>query len=415
VQQPEVIVLGAGIIGLSAALHLQARGREVALIDRGAPGDGTSFGNAGLIERSSIYPYAFPRRISELFSYALNSRTEARYDPRFVLRLAPWLARYWWHSAPDRHRRAMQAALPLIENSLSEHEPLVAAAGAEHLLNRSGWIKLFHDNAKLDAAMLEARKLEAFGVTSDILDPASLRALEPHLSDKVLGGVHYRDPVAIRDPKALSQAYFDLFIQRGGAFHEADARSLANEGSGWGISLGTAKLRARDAVVALGPWSDMVTRALGYAIPLAVKRGYHAHYKPAGNAVLNHAVLDAEAGYVLAPMQAGIRLTTGAEFAARDAAQTPIQLAQVEPAARRLFPLAERIEPKPWMGARPCTPDMLPVIGPAPRHKGLWFCFGHAHHGLTLGPVSGRLLAQMMVGEAPFTDPTPYGAQRFAA
>ena len=112
-------------------------------------------------------------------------------------------------------------------------------------------------------------------------------------------------------------------------------------------------------------------------------------------------------------MNKGIRLTTGAEFARRDAPKTPVQLAKVEPIARKLFPLAERLDLAPWMGARPCLPDMLPVIGPAPRHKGLWFDFGHQHHGLTLGPVSGRLLAEMIVGEAPFTDPKPYRADRF--
>ncbi|HEU6442500.1 MAG TPA: FAD-binding oxidoreductase, partial [Microvirga sp.] len=86
---------------------------------------------------------------------------------------------------------------------------------------------------------------------------------------------------------------------------------------------------------------------------------------------------------------------------------------QAEALARDLFPLGERVEPKPWLGRRPCLPDMRPVIGPASRHPGLWFCFGHAHHGLTLGPVSGRLLAELMTGEAPFCDPTPYRADRF--
>src|SRR6202008_590578 len=116
----------------------------------------------------------------------------------------------------------------------------------------------------------------------------------------------------------------------------------------------------------------------------AVKRGYHMHYRAAGQARLNLPVLDTERGYFLAPMKAGIRLTTGAEFARR------------EPVARDLFPLAERLDTEPWMGSRPCTPDMLPVIGPAPRHKDMWFAFGHAHHGLTLGPVTGRMVAELV-------------------
>jgi D-amino-acid dehydrogenase len=163
----------------------------------------------------------------------------------------------------------------------------------------------------------------------------------------------------------------------------------------------------------MGPWSDQIFRPLGYRIPLAVKRGYHLHLAPGGNAVLNHPVLDTDNGFLLAPMNLGIRLTTGVEFARRDAPATPIQVERALPKARALFPLGDAIDAQPWKGARPCLPDMLPVIGKAPRHAGLWFDFGHQHHGLTLGPVTGRLLAEMMTGETPFADPKPFAVERF--
>ena len=158
-------------------------------------------------------------------------------------------------------------------------------------------------------------------------------------------------------------------------------------------------------VVALGPWADVLTRKLGYRLPLAVKRGYHMHYKPLGNAVLNHPVLDTERGYFLAPMLQGVRLTTGAEFADSDAPQTPVQLERAEPIAKTLFPLGERLDPQPWLGRRPCTPDMMPIIGAAHKHKNLWFSFGHAHHGLTLAAVTGRMIAEMVTGQKVFVDP----------
>ena len=170
---------------------------------------------------------------------------------------------------------------------------------------------------------------------------------------------------------------------------------------------------AREAVVALGPWSDLVFAPLGYSIPLSVKRGYHLHLKPRGNAVLNHPVLDADQGFLLAPMDRGIRVTTGVEFVRRDAPPTPVQVERALPKAHALFPLGEPVDARPWMGARPCLPDMLPVIGKAPRHQGLWFDFGHQHHGLTLGPVTGRLLAEMMTGQTPFADPGPFAVERF--
>ena len=187
-------------------------------------------------------------------------------------------------------------------------------------MRRTGWIKLFRGEEKFKKALDEVEKLKPFGLTCDILDAAGVREREPNLADDVLGAVHYRDPVCINDPAALSLAYLRLFEKRGGLFLAGDARTLAQSGSGWTIATKEGQLEARDVVVAMGPWSDLVTKPFGYDFPIAVKRGYHMHYKPAGNAVLNHTVLDAENGYVLAPMARGIRLTTGAEFADRDSA-----------------------------------------------------------------------------------------------
>jgi D-amino-acid dehydrogenase len=194
---------------------------------------------------------------------------------------------------------------------------------------------------------------------------------------------------------------------------QGDARTLSQSGSNWTIVTEAGILSAPDAVLALGPWSDDVFRLFGYKLPLAVKRGYHMHYRPEGNAVLNHPVLDVEGGFVLAPMTRGIRLTTGVEFARRDSPPTPVQIVKTEPLAREIFSLGAQVDPKPWLGNRPCFPDMKPVIGSAPNHAGLWFAFGHNHHGFTLGPVTGKLLAQLMTGEAPFTDPAPYRVDRF--
>jgi D-amino-acid dehydrogenase len=172
-------------------------------------------------------------------------------------------------------------------------------------------------------------------------------------------------------------------------------------------------LDADAAVVALGPFAPDVLDPLGIRLPLGIKRGYHLHFQPSGNAGLTRPVLDAEIGYCLAPMEQGIRLTTGAEFAARDAPPTPAQFGRLLPAARSLFPLGEAVEATPWMGSRPCFVDSRPVIGSAPGHHGLWLAYGHAHWGLTLGPATGRLMAEMMTGAAPFIDPAPYAAERF--
>jgi D-amino-acid dehydrogenase len=405
----DAIVLGAGMVGVSAALHLQKRGGSVVLLDKhDAAGEETSYGNAGIIERSTIFPRAFPRDLGALTRYALNLSAESHYHISALPSFLPWLLKYYRASAPHRWERTARAALPLTEHCLSEHEVLMQEAGALHLMRKTGWIKGYRSAPTLEKGIRDAERLKPFGVPFDVLDANGLTALEPHISG-MQGAVHFTSPAAVIDPGGLAKAYADLFVARTGKFVTGDARSLEQTTTGWRVG----DIEARDVVVALGPWSDDVFRPLGYGIPLAVKRGYHMHYGARGNAVLNHPLLDSDEGYLLAPMTRGIRLTTGVEFARRNAAKTPVQLDKVEPIARKLFPLAERRDAEPWMGARPCLPDMLPVIGPAPQHKGLWFDFGHQHHGFTQGPVSGRLIAEIICGETPFTDPRPYRADRF--
>jgi D-amino-acid dehydrogenase len=245
------------------------------------------------------------------------------------------------------------------------------------------------------------------------VDTRKVAELEPHLTGPIACGILMPDPVSEADPAAVSKAYARLFEERGGRIMTGDARSLQQLKGGWQVRTAEGPISASAVVIALGAWSTDVLRPLGYRVPLGVKRGYHMHFKARGNATLNRPILDAQNGYAMAPMVKGIRLTTGAEFAERDAPPTPVQLDRVEPRARELFPLAERAEPAAWLGRRPCLPDMLPMIGRAPRHEGLWLNFGHHHLGFTMGPVTGRLLAEMMTGEEPFTDPAPYRPERF--
>lgn len=407
----DTVVLGAGIVGVSVAVHLQKRGRAVALLDRKLPGCETSFGNAGLIQREGVYPYAFPRSIHDLLIYALNRALDVRYHPSAMPRLVPFLVRYWWHSEPARHRKIARANAALIEHCVDEHRVLAEAAGASSLLQSNGWIQVFHTRSKQDQELLDAERCSReFGVSYEALDPQRLYALEPGLKPKLVGGLRYTSAASVSDPQALVQAYARHFEALGGRVFIGDASTLT---PGWQVTTLEGPIEARSVVVALGPWSDRISSKLGYKIPLAVKRGYHMHYAAEGSAPLHHPVLDAESGFLLAPMARGIRLTTGIELALRDTKKTPVQLTAVEPAARKLLPLGDRLDDEPWMGCRPCTPDMLPIIGPAPRQEKMWFAFGHAHLGLTLGPVTGRLLAELMTGSKTVCDPGPFRVERF--
>jgi D-amino-acid dehydrogenase len=410
----DVLVLGAGMVGVGAALHLQKRGRDVILIDRHElAGEETSYGNGGLIECASVFPYMFPRDFGQILQYAMNRTPQVRYSVADLPSFLPWLVRYYLASSPKRALHSAMAELPLIRRSLIEHEVLIAEAGVPELLRRTGWIKLFRSDATLAKAVGDFARAKQYGVAAEVLDGKAIAAREPNLTGEFAGAIHFPAPGFVPDPGGLAKAYAALFKRKGGRFLVGDARTLEQGAGRWRVSGPHGATAAREIVVALGPWSDLVFGPLGYSIPLSVKRGYHLHLAPHGNAVLHHPVLDSDLGYLLAPMNGGIRLTTGVEFARRDAPPTPIQLERALPRARALFPLGDPVDAKPWKGARPCLPDMLPVIGKAPRHSGLWFDFGHQHHGLTLGPVTGRLLAEMMTGETPFADPRPFAVERF--
>jgi len=413
--QSDTIVLGAGMVGVSIALHLQKRGRKVALIDRRGVAEETSYGNAGIIQSEANEPYMFPRREwGKILAYALNRTSEANLHYSALPRILMPMLRFYLASTPEKTAAAARAVVALARHCVSEHEALATEASAMALLRRTGYLVLHRDQAALDADIQKRdRIMREYGVPSEPLDAAGVRRLEPHLHGQFTGGMHITDPVSVADPGGLGKAYGDLFVKRGGTLLRGEARTLKRTPTGWEVQTAIGPVTAGEAVVALGPWADVVLSPLGIKLPLFVKRGYHMHYRATGNASLGRPVIDAANGYALAPMMSGIRLTTGAEFALRDAPPTPVQLAKVEPKARELFPLADRTEPDAWLGRRPCLPDMLPVIGPATGHPNLWLAFGHQHWGFTLGPVTGRLIAEMMTGASPLTDPTPYRMNRF--
>jgi D-amino-acid dehydrogenase len=409
----DAIVLGAGIVGTSVALHLAKRGLAVALLDRRAPGEETSYGNAGIIEGNVVFPPAFPSDPLAVLRVALKRATEANYHLTFLPQVAPWLLAFRAHSSPQRLLETSRAMRPMYAAALAEHEALLAEAGATRHLRKNGWLKLFRGDQSFAKLERELALAKEYGIPYRALDTEGARELEPSLTPVFRHAVHWEGVASVSNPLAVTQAYAARFAALGGVLMRGDARSLHRADGQWRIDTAEGPVDAGQAVVTLGPFAPDLLAPLGIKLPLGIKRGYHRHYKGAGNAALARPVLDADVGYCLAPMEQGVRLTTGAEFAARDAPPTPVQFDRLLPKAKGLFPLGEPVEATPWMGSRPCFPDSRPVIGRAPGQAGLWLAYGHAHWGLTLGPATGRLIAEMMTGATPFCDPAPYAAERF--
>lgn len=411
----DVVVLGAGIVGVCVALHLQMAGSATVLIDRSSPGEGTSFGNAGMIQTEAVMPHAFPRALPELLRVARNRSVDAVYHLSALGQLTGSFLRYWHNSTPERIMAIARARAPLVVDSANSHWALAVEAGATDLLRPTGWTAIYRTEAPYADAVDMAKKLRAqFGVASEQLSGKDLVEHERRLKGGLAGAIHWTTPLSLSDPYALTQAYSELFLRLGGKLLRGDARSIRRDGEAWRLESDEGPVFAEHAVNSLGAWARDITDIFDYRPPYFVKRGYHQHLASTDGSDLTCPILDAEYGYMLVPMRSGTRLTTGAEFARRDAGATPIQLERALPLARQLVSGLGASIDQPWLGHRPCLPDMLPVIGPAPGQERLWYAFGHAHQGLTMAADTGRLIAAMIQGQTPFTDPHPYRADRFS-
>jgi D-amino-acid dehydrogenase len=408
----DALVLGAGIVGTSVAVHLAKRGLSVALVDRAQPGLGTSYGNAGIIEGSTVFPQSFPD-LAHVIKVALKQAPEANYHFSFLLQVAPWLLAFRKWSTPERMIETAAVMRPMFARAIAEHEAIMAESGSAKYLRKTGWLKLFRENSSFEANARERALASNYSIAHRELSIDDTHALEPSLSPSAFRrAVFWPDVVSISNPLAVTRAYAQRFNALGGVVLTGDARKLHRADGRWRMDTDAGHVDATQVVMALGPWSDDVLPQFGLRFPFGLKRGYHWHFGANGNASLARPVLDADRGYVITPMEQGIRLTTGAEFAARDAAPTPVQFDRVLPSAKQLFPLGDPVEPQPWLGSRPCFADSRPVIGRAPGQQNMWLAIGHGHWGLTLGPATGRLLAEMMTEATPFMDPAPFRAER---
>ena len=367
----DALVLGAGIVGTSIALHLAKRGLSVALIDRAGAGRGDILRQCRDHRRQHDFSAGFSERPRVCWRESRSSVRRRRTIISASCRTSrPGWPRFMRWSRPQRLVETAMLMRPFFARAVAEHEALIAECGAGAYLRKTGWLKLFREDRSFAGTARERDLAASFGIPTTVMDLDAARALEPSLEPVFRHAIFLPDVVSVSNPLALTRAYAQRFDALGGVLLTGDARTLRRDGIAGASRPTVVIVEAAQAVVALGPWAPDLLAPLGIRLPLGIKRGYHQHFRPNGNAALGRPVLDADIGYCLAPMEQGIRITTGAEFAARDAPPTPVQFARLMPAARELFPLGDPVEPTPWMGSRPCFADSRPVIGRAPGPAG---------------------------------------------
>jgi D-amino-acid dehydrogenase len=410
-QTADVIVLGAGIVGVSAAYAVRQRGLSVVLVDRREPGSETSYGNSGILSSGSILPLNKPSLFRALPGYLTNTHAALRWDPGWAIRNIGWVARFLANAAPSRVRPRATALHGLIGASLKLHREWIVTAGAAHRIRETGWLKAWRSDA-LAAAKQEQAFLADYGIESRLLDRQAISALEPNILPVYKVGLLHTQTASVDSPGAVVKAYARMLSGTGGEIRQSDIRAIVPDGEGWRVVLADGAMSARHVVVALGPWSADLLRPLGYRVPMAFERGYHREFKPNPARSLQRPIHDAEGSFLMTPMEQGLRVTSGVELTERDAPSSFAQLDAVVPLARGVVEFGDAVG-EPWRGARPTLPDSLPMIGPAPRHPGLWLAFGHQHIGLSTGPATGAAIAAMIAGAEPPFDAAAFSPDRY--
>jgi D-amino-acid dehydrogenase len=408
-------VLGAGMVGVACALELQRLGFTVTLVDKRAPGSETSFGNGGVIARSSLIPLNNPTLRNALPALLQNKQPQLRYNSMFLLQNLSWT----WQFLQNTRRRVFDETVvaldELIRLSTSEHKRLMMQSNISHRLRDTGWMFLYRSEAAFENGRFSRTVYEQFDVKTQVLNQAQLSELEPDLATVFPKSLWVRDALSVDSPGEVVRAYAQMFIQAGGRFVQSGLGEMNQQPDGrWSLQLENGEAHSTEhVIVALGPWSREFLARLKFKIPMGFERGYHQHFEVTEGTTLNRPIYDTAKGYIMTPMVQGIRLTTGVELTHHLAESNLTQLRLGEQAARSIFPLGPLTKDPIWRGARPTLPDSRPMIGALPSAKNLWAAFGHQHIGFSTSTGTAALLGALIQGLKPPLNPTPFSPSRF--
>ena len=408
-----VYVVGSGIVGVSCALNLQEKGFDVTLLDRSSDVKETSFGNAGVIARSSAFLMNNKNLIPNLRKYIFNQSLAVRLDYSYLIKNANWASRFLYQSLPQHSEKNIRSLDALISNALPEHKKWLEKSCQLDRLKELGWLKLFRTEQGVQGTVYEQSVYRELGINIQILTQDDIASLEPALKPIYKSGLHIKDTASVDHPGEVTQHYIDLFLSLGGK-RVIDHVSKITRSNGALVLHGNNKeYRADRLVLAAGPWSNDLLKGFAKPLPMCFERGYHLHFGVPKGARLERPFLDADKSFVVAHTTQGYRVTCGSELKDKDAPNSPDQLQAVVPFAKQALNMGNVIGSSIWKGNRPTLPDSLPAIGPCPDQENVWLAYGHQHVGFSTGPITGRLIAEMVVGEPTLIDATPFSPNRF--
>lgn len=408
----EVIVVGAGVVGLSAALAAQARGLKVMVVDREGPAAGASAGNAGAFAFTDILPLASPRILRQAPKWLMDPLGPLTVPPAYALKIAPWMFRFWRACSPAAVAKSTTAQTALMDLSKAELEPFLAATGTDGMLERRGNLQVYEGEAELRASLPGWQARTDHGIEFHHMNAAEMAALQPGLSPRFTHGTFTPGWYSIADPKLYTLALADRFRAQGGEIRLGEVSALVPTDGGVEVQTRSGVLRAGQVVLAAGAFSHRIARSLGERIPLETERGYNTTLPPDAFDLRMQVTFGGH-GFVVSRLSTGIRVGGAVELGGLSLPPNYKRADAMLKKARAFLPGLRATGGVQWMGFRPSLPDSLPAIGRARATPRVIYAFGHGHLGLTQSAGTARLVADLLTDRPSAISLTPFSPQRF--
>lgn len=408
----EVVVIGAGVIGLSAALMAQARGLSVTVVDREGPAAGASAGNAGAFAFTDILPLASPGILKKAPKWLLDPLGPLTIPPAYALQIVPWLYRFWRACSPRAVATSTTAQTAMMDLSRAELEPFLAATGTLPMLRKNGNLQVYETEAEFRASLPGWQARTAHGIEFQHMVAEEMASLQPGLSPRFIKGTFTPGWWSIADPKLYVQALADQFRTAGGRIVIAEVTGLTPQAGRVSIQTTGESMTTDKVVVAAGAFSHRIASKLGERIPLETERGYNTTL-PSGALDLRCQVTFGGHGFVVSPLSTGIRVGGAVELGGLSLPPNFKRSEAMLRKAKAFLPALKTEGGRQWMGFRPSLPDSLPAIGRSRVSSQIVYAFGHGHLGLTQSAGTARVVADLLTDRAPPVNLTPFSPQRF--
>ncbi|MGB3246851.1 MAG: FAD-binding oxidoreductase [Sulfitobacter sp.] len=407
-----IVIIGAGIVGVSTGIWLRRLGADVTLVDRGLPGQATSFGNAGVLAACSMVPVTAPGLVAKSPKLVLDPHFPLFLRWSYLPKLLPWLRRYLSHANDADTRRIARGLTPITSDTVEQHKALTKGTDAAHWITDCDYHFAYADRAAFEADRYTWALRRDAGFVPEVHEGGAVREIEPNLSENVQLLATVKAHGMIRNPGGYVAHLAEVFQKLGGIIRQTEVRDFEmTAGRITAVITKSGTLSCDKAVIATGVWSKPLMKKLGLNVPLEAERGYHVLFKGATNGPVAPTMV-AAGKFVATPMEMGLRCAGVVEFGGLKAGPSKAPLALLRKQVASAYPQLEYAGEEEWLGHRPAPSDSLPLIGEVGT-TGVFTAFGHHHIGLTGGPKTGRLLAGMMTERPPNIDMLTYSPNRF--